>query len=480
MSTKWIGLQFLSILLAVFVMLFGMKNATKKEHQTDAQIFFEEGKNLANKGRLTEAEASFSKAIDSNPKYADAYNNRAILEYTQNRWKEAEISFQKALKINPQKENAFNNLALLMNEQDRLRESLFSWSAALKINPTNGNTLYNIGNVQYKLARYKEAAAHWSDAMKINPHDSNAKNNVGALLFNKDHLKEAEFFFSSAIESNPQFALAHFNLHTSLWGQRRFDEAIDSLRNASSIEPNNPRYHHMLQARDPRSKKRIKQASVEYVAAEFDEFADTFEATLVEKLQYRAPELIGNALAAALAENKDRKFDIIDFGCGSGLIGPVVQKYKKTLIGIDLSEKMLAKAKEYNRGYTHLILGGFEMLEKFENSADIIVSSDVLVYSGDLTMFFNAATRALRKESGLRLLVATVEALETATAQQKSKKDKTSDWNLLKSGRYAHSKAYIERKAEENHFNIISLEFVSTRKESGADIGGWLFIMSLK
>ena len=49
---------------------------------------------------------------------------------------------------------------------------------------------------------------------------------------------------------------------------------------------------------------------------------------------------------------KDSKFDllgsIMDLGCGTGLFGMEIKQFCEHLEGIDLSEKMLHKAKEKN------------------------------------------------------------------------------------------------------------------------------------
>ena len=72
----------------------------------------------------------------------------------------------------------------------------------------------------------------------------------------------------------------------------------------------------------------------------------SFESKL-ERLSYRAP-----ALVAAMLEDSglepSKRLDVLDAGCGTGLCGPLVAPYARRLVGVDLSEGMLAHAKEKN------------------------------------------------------------------------------------------------------------------------------------
>ena len=86
------------------------------------------------------------------------------------------------------------------------------------------------------------------------------------------------------------------------------------------------------------------RASNGFVERTFDSFAASFESKL-EQLSYRAP-----ALVAAMLEDSglepSKRLDVLDAGCGTGLCGPLVAPYARRLTGVDLSEGMLAHAKE--------------------------------------------------------------------------------------------------------------------------------------
>ena len=85
------------------------------------------------------------------------------------------------------------------------------------------------------------------------------------------------------------------------------------------------------------------RASDAFVEKTFDSFAASFDAKLAS-LGYRAPALVAEMLAHA-GLDASRSLDVLDAGCGTGLCGPLVAPYARRLVGVDLSEAMLARAR---------------------------------------------------------------------------------------------------------------------------------------
>src|SRR5207248_9954850 len=58
-----------------------------------------------------------------------------------------------------------------------------------------------------------------------------------------------------------------------------------------------------------------------YVTRLFDDFAPTFERRLVAELDYRVPEGLREAVTAHLLSSPATVLDVLDLGCGTGLVG---------------------------------------------------------------------------------------------------------------------------------------------------------------
>ena len=106
-------------------------------------------------------------------------------------------------------------------------------------------------------------------------------------------------------------------------------------------EPDDPIARHMLAACSGRDVP--ARASDAFVEATFDSFAGSFDAKLA-KLLYRAPALVAEMLARSGVEASN-DLDVLDAGCGTGLCGPLLAPYARRLVGVDLSERMLAQAR---------------------------------------------------------------------------------------------------------------------------------------
>ena len=234
------------------------------------------------------------------------------------------------------------------------------------------------------------------------------------------------------------------------------DEAVKIFEEWLDEEPGDPIALHMRAACTGRDVP--ARASNGFVERTFDSFASSFESKL-EQLSYRAP-----ALVAAMLENSglepSKQLDVLDAGCGTGLCGPLLGPYARRLAGVDLSEGMLALAKE-KHVYDALIKGELtDHMRDHSAAFDVIVSADTLVYFGDLGCVVAAAAGALRPNG---LFIFTLEHSVGAVADV--------NWRLELHGRYSHARAYVERVLTAAGLQpwIAPAEL---RMESGAPVAG--------
>ena len=196
------------------------------------------------------------------------------------------------------------------------------------------------------------------------------------------------------------------------------------------------------------------------VVATFDEMAPRFDALLVDTLEYRVPERL-RALIDRVVPG--RSGAALDLGCGTGLAGAQLRPRVDVLDGVDLSPRMLEEAAR--RGvYDHLHEG--DVVEHLLATAvryDLIVATDVFIYVGDLAPLFEAARAAL---AGGGHLAASVERHDGV------------DVRLAPTGRYQHSRGYLERLAAEHDLEVLACEASEARLEGRVFVPGWLFVLA--
>jgi predicted TPR repeat methyltransferase len=257
-------------------------------------------------------------------------------------------------------------------------------------------------------------------------------------------------------EARKLLALAHCTLG-------EIDEAITIFNEWLDEEPENPIARHMLAACTGRDVP--ARASDGFVEQTFDSFAASFESKL-ERLAYRAPALIAAALKAS-DDEPSKRLDVLDAGCGTGLCGTLVAPYARRLVGVDLSDGMLAQAKE-KAVYDELVKTELtEYLRDTREAFDLIISADTLVYFGDLEQILFAAAGALRPKG---LFIFTLEHAVTAGAGV--------DYRLEWHGRYSHTSAYVERLLARAGLRV-EIGCAELRMESGRPVAG-LVVRAMK
>ena len=146
---------------------------------------------------------------------------------------------------------------------------------------------------------------------------------------------------------------------------------------------------------------------------------------------------------------------------GNPMANNLVKAGKKVKV-FDVSKNMIDKAKEKNV-YNKLIKQDIITYLSNENfNFDYFISADVFIYIGDLSDVFRLIKS--RNKTGGKLAFST--------------EDYDGDGFFLgKSGRYSHSKKYIETLCEKFGYKLSHFETQALRKDKGQYISGGLYLL---
>lgn len=283
-----------------------------------------------------------------------------------------------------------------------------------------------------------------------------------SAAFEEHDFEAAADLARQVLELAPDFAPAHALLGRAAAELGLREEAVEALRRA--LEPED-----VLGVRIDLARlgalPQDEAMTEEYVRALFDEYAPKFERHLTRNLAYRGPELIADALRRACSKRiRDYRFGLcLDLGCGTGLMGQALEGLCASLVGVDLSPRMLEKARK-TKLYDALHEGELVSFLKgrADGEADLVVAADVFVYMAALDEAFREAHRALKREG---LFAFTVQAHDGE------------GFVLGDDARYAHGESYLRRLADESGFATVILERVSTREDRGAPVPGFLAVL---
>jgi len=409
---------------------------------------------------------------------------------------QARQAYQQALQLEPDNPDGLHLLGMLEGQFGSRDESVALIERAVAVKPEEPMFHNNLGNVHFTANRLEEAESCYRRAVELDPARYDALNNLAVLLGRKGDKEGAERTFKALLGAAPGFTDARENLAELYLRQGRLNDALaqcaaglvtsprapglrrllglaystwDMPEQAAQVyrdwmrdEPDNPQPAHYLAAFTGVDVP--ERASDDYVRMSFDGFADSFDSKLKD-LDYRAPELMGEALAEVLAPAA-KVWRVADAGCGTGLCAPHLLPYAKTLVGVDLSAGMLRQAIER---------GGYDELREAELVAflqsrpaafDVLVSADTLCYFGVLTEFARAARSSLASLDGAGWLVFTVEAHDDVPG--------AADFVLQGHGRYSHRAGYLAQTLVDAGFSPPMLRAVVLRNEATKPVQGWL------
>jgi predicted TPR repeat methyltransferase len=413
--------------------------------------------------RYADALASFDRALTLQPRYAMALNNRGNALRNMGRMDEALASYGEALAVQPEYAEALCNRGAALQELGRHEEALDSFGAALSARRAYPEALHGAATSLLALGEAEQALEGFERALKLRPEYAEAWCARGSLLLHAQELDEALVSFQHALDVRADYARAQLGLANVLRALRRDADAVAAYEKALALGADPELVGYMLAALGAQQAPASSPAA--YVQGLFDQYAGRFDRHLVEVLQYRTPALLADAVRrnALQSVHAEPVLDVLDLGCGTGLCGALLRPMARTLEGVDLSPRMLERARDLGIYDALHCAEMTEFLRARPLGADLIVAADVFVYAGDLSAVFVAARGALRAGGQLAF---SVEALEEG------------EFALRASGRYAHSEAYLRAMAAAHGFAVSVLEPCVLRKEDGADIAGLLAVMA--
>ncbi len=427
-----------------------------------AAAFDNLGDALTRLHRLAEAIAAYRDAVRVDPDLATAWSSLGNALRLTGQLDEAIGVLERALALNAGSAEANLNLGSVYYAQGKLSDALVRFQRTVGLAPDFPEAHYNLGSVHYREGRLDEAVVCFRRAVELDPDNADAFNNLGLALLEQGRREEGAQCLRKVVELRPDSPEMLANLGIALHELGAAQEALACFERALEIDPDEGTARHFSNvARGVQSAR----APANYVRDLFDAYADKFDRQLIGPLEYRVPDLVFAALAAALSPER-RQLDVLDLGCGTGLMGPLLKPLSRQLVGVDLSQGMLSKAQ---------LLGVYDRLESADlieflygagaHTFDVVTAADVFVYLGDLAAVFVHARRVLRDDG---LFAFTVERSAGEGAP----------FLLAGSGRYKHSLAYLESLCAAHRFRCLQSGDVILRKERNLPIEGRVYLLS--
>lgn len=269
---------------------------------------------------------------------------------------------------------------------------------------------------------------------------------------------EAYDIWTSLIEENPRDEMALLGRVTTLIEGGKASAAIPDTTSLIEIDPGNSIYayysaiaHGVTPDHQPPELNRRM----------FDSMAETYDQHMVRGLGYQLPKIVAEKI---LRRFPTKSMNVLDLGCGSGLLGVCLGRIDGFLIGVDISTKMVEQAGRhgvYDRFHTVNMLDALR--ETPAEVYEIITALDVFIYTGDLKATVPNAHRILMPAGDLYF------SCEIAP-------ENGPDLVLQPNGRYAHKRSHVLALCKEAGFEDVQIEDLVLRREAGEPVNGFLVV----
>ena len=385
--------------------------------------------------------------------------DEALAHHRAGRLQEAEAIYRARLEADPGDADALHWLGVLASQCGQQDLALELIERALARRKGDPEMLNNRGNVLNALGRPADAEGAFRRAITMAPGVAEAHYNLGHALKAQGRFEPAAEAYRRAIALNPDFVAALYNLGLAQRALGRTGEAALSFRRCLDLDPADHSGAKLalaaLGAEAPPDR-----ADPSFVQGLYDHYAENFDSHLVERLAYRAPEIIAEALNGHWSA-LPAKPAALDLGCGTGLAGVPLRPHLGSLAGIDVSPAMIARAAE--RGlYDSLATGDIvAFLEQSDAAWDLVVAADVLIYFGDLAPVMRGVAHRLAPHG--RFVFTTEDAGDERI-------------RLHQGLRYAHSAEYLRETLAASGLACLSIEPTATRREDERPVAGWIVV----
>jgi len=205
----------------------------------------------------------------------------------------ATLACRKALEINPKCAEALCNLGIALRAKGNVQQAKAHFVEAIQYKPDLKEGHLNLANLLADQQEHQEAMIHFREVVRIDPESFDARLPLGINLLKRNELEEATEHLAEAVRLSPNHLSACYHLGEALHKQGRLDQAAVHYARTLEREPDHvPALLCLasIRAMSPSAELRDGQ------------HAEKLARKACELTRYKHPQAL-DTLAAAFAEN---------------------------------------------------------------------------------------------------------------------------------------------------------------------------------
>lgn len=366
---------------------------------------------------------------------------------------------RQAVKVAPQWAPAVLDLALLLARQNQFVEAAKQAQNAVALAPGHLPTLQGAIDIAHRAGFAALALEFLPQAIELAaPNHLRYQREMAHDLYALGRNSEAITLFNDILAKHPGDAASLAGLADASMAHGDKATAQQCWDQLVKLDPKNESYRFNQQVAQGKIPAVIPESTTRTL---FDDMASVFDQHLVGSLGYKLPRQVADWI---LQKYPTRQFNVLDLGCGTGLLGACLGHIQGYIVGVDLSSKMIEQAARHGVYYRiHQVGIADALAETPENLYEVITALDVFTYLGDLSQIIPNAHR-VAKPNGY-VIFSCERALETEA-----------DWLLRPTKRYAQKQSHIEHLCRSAGFVDVTVQDTTIRFEGTEPINGFLVV----
>lgn len=370
------------------------------------------------------------------------------------------VAARRAQAIAPQWSTSAIYLAETLVAQGEEAEALSMAHHAVEVaaqeNAVTTELLTRAASVAQRCNRVADAWRLLRQALKMAPEDAALLRLMSRTLVAMGDAGGAAELLAELLVQYPGHESIRLERARTLIAARQFDAAIQECESLLLVAPGNEIYAFFLELARGKTPRTQPPALIGKV---FDEAAAKYDALFVKGFNYLLPQAVAAQLAQVYPGGDG---DILDLGCGTGLLGRALQPWVGVLVGVDLSKQMIAQAIGSGAYASFHQVNLLDALRATPASHyDAITALDVLGFVGDLDSAVPDAFRILTPGGKF---IFSYEKSATPDA------DYTLNDDLI----YTYRASYVSDLLERSGFIDITVMPFKLRVEAGVHVVGQL------
>ncbi|MBF0408908.1 MAG: tetratricopeptide repeat protein [Candidatus Riflebacteria bacterium] len=195
--------------------------------------------------RYQEAINILDSLISKDPKNAQAWHYRGMVERQMGNHTEALPYFEKEVVIAPNGFEGYFSLGDILLKLGRLEEAEKAFEKAVKIKQ-GLYAMINLAETKKLLGKKKDTIELYKQIIKLEPEHPDAKLNIADALIEDGKIQEALGHVNDILSQTPLNGMAHFLKGKILMKNEMYDEAINEIRSAIAAQPDNEVFGNFL------------------------------------------------------------------------------------------------------------------------------------------------------------------------------------------------------------------------------------------